>query len=443
MMNKRNVIRSRRVALPGGVHAASITVHQGVIQEIGPFDCNFDEDAGDSVIMPGLVDTHVHINEPGRTEWEGFASATRAAAAGGITTLVEMPLNSIPPTTSVAALQEKVTAAAGKCWVDVGFWGGAVPENLGQLGPLLDAGCLGFKCFLVPSGVDEFPHLKKCDLRQAMSILAGLGAVLLVHAELPEHIHCSAGSTRRYEHYLHSRPKAAENSAIKLLAQLCAETGCKIHIVHLSSAEALPVLRAARAQGLPCTVETCPHYLVFSAEDIPDGATEFKCAPPIREAGNREELWQGLREGCIDMIASDHSPCSPALKQKTAGDFFGAWGGIASLQLALPVVWTEANRRGFTIMDIMRWMATNPARLAELTGRKGAIAPGYDADFIFWNPDEEFVVEAQSLHHRHTLTPYAGRRLKGVVKKTFVRGQPVTMDGQPPGCVLKRIGDRS
>jgi allantoinase len=437
-MNESRVIRGRRVVLPDGMRTASIKIQQGRIQEIGPFDCAFDEDAGDSVIMPGLVDTHVHINEPGRTEWEGFASATRAAAAGGITTLVEMPLNSIPPTTSVPALREKVAAAAGKCWVDVGFWGGATPENLGHLGPLFHEGCLGFKCFLAPSGVDEFCNLEKCHLRQVMSTLAGLGAVLLVHAELPEHIRSSVGFSARYAHYLESRPRAAENTAIELLAALCAETGCKTHIVHLSSAEALPVLRAARAQGLPCTVETCPHYLAFSAESIPDGATEFKCAPPIREAANREELWQGLGDGSIDMIASDHSPCPPELKEKNSGDFFAAWGGIASLQLALSAVWTEASHRGFSFTDIARWMATNPARLAGLAGRKGAIAPGYDADLVFWDPSEEFTVEAQSLRHRHGLTPYAGRRLLGMIRKTYLRGQPVAVDGLPQGQVLKR-----
>jgi allantoinase len=438
-MTEKRVFRSRRVVLPDGMRAASIKVHQGKIEEIGPFDCAFDEDAGDSVLMPGLVDTHVHINEPGRTEWEGFASATRAAAAGGITTLVEMPLNSIPATTSVAAFEEKLAAAAGKCWVDIGFWGGVIPGNACEIRPLFQAGCFGFKCFLVPSGVDEFPCMIRTELSHAMSTVAETGAVLLVHAELPEHIGAGSGSPCKYENYLQSRPKASENSAIELLLALCADTGCRIHIVHLSSAEALPVLRAARAQGLPCTVETCPHYLTFSAENIPDGATEFKCAPPIRESGNREDLWYGFRDGVIDMIASDHSPCPPDLKQKNTGNFFDAWGGIASLQLALPIVWTEASRRGFSIADIVRWMATNPAKLAGMAENKGAIAAGYDADFFFWNPDEEFIVEPRSLYHRHGLTPYAGRRLRGVVQKTFVRGLTVAADGLPQGRVLKRI----
>jgi allantoinase len=437
-MTEKRVFRSRRVVLPDGVRPASIKVHRGKIEEIGPFDCAFDEDAGDSVLMPGLVDTHVHINEPGRTDWEGFASATRAAAAGGITTLVEMPLNSIPATTSVAAFEEKLAAADGKCSVDIGFWGGIIPGNAREISPLFQAGCFGFKCFLVPSGVDEFPCVAQAELPRIMATVAGIGAVLLVHAELPEHIGVGSGFPWKYENYLRSRPKAAENSAIELLLRLCADTGCRIHIVHLSSAEALPVLRSARAQGLPCTVETCPHYLTFGAENIPDGATEFKCAPPIRESCNREDLWHGLGEGVIDMIASDHSPCPPGLKQKQAGDFFNAWGGIASLQLALPIVWTEASRRGFSIADTARWMAMNPAKLAGMAGIKGAIAPGYDADFFFWDPDEEFVVEPRSLHHRHGLTPYAGRRLRGVVQKTFVRGLSVAADGPPQGRVVKR-----
>ena len=430
------IIRSRRVVLPDGIKPASIMVRDGVIQEIGPFECLPDEDAGDLVISPGLVDTHVHINEPGRTDWEGFASATRAAAAGGITTIIEMPLNSIPATTSVFALQEKIAAASGKCWIDVGFWGGVVPGNSSELKPLLRAGCFGFKCFLVPSGVDEFPCVDERELRPAMAQLASLGAPLLVHAELPEFITASAGNGRHYSNYLNSRPKAAENSAIDLLLRLSGETGCTVHIVHLSSAEALDRLRAARAGHLPVTIETCPHYVAFCSEKIPDGATEFKCAPPIREAANGEALWNGLRTGIIDMIVSDHSPCPPEMKQKTTGDFFAAWGGIASLQLGLPVMWTEASARGFSEEDVARWMAAIPAKLAGLSGRKGAIAPGCDADFVVWDPAEEFTVDPQALQHRHKLTPYAGRRLRGVVKKTFLRGRAV--GERSSGVVLKR-----
>ena len=404
---------------------------------IGSFHCLPSEDAGDWVIMPGLVDTHVHINEPGRTEWEGFSTATRAAAAGGITTIIEMPLNSVPATTSVIAFQEKVSAAQGKCWIDVGFWGGVVPGNLGQLKSLLHAGCFGFKCFLTPSGVAEFPCLSKSDLHLALIEVGSLGALLLVHAELLEFINSPTSDGRKYSTYLNSRPKIAENSAIQLLLRLSAEIGCAVHIVHLSSAEALEFLRAARSRRLPVTVETCPHYLAFRAEEIPDGATEFKCAPPIREANNCEALWEGLRDGDIDMIVTDHSPCPPQMKQKATGDFLAAWGGIGSLQLSLPVVWTEAKRRGFNEEDIARWMAAAPARLAGLSNQKGKIAPGYDADFVVWDPSEEFTVKPESLCHRHKLTPYASRRLSGVVKETYLRGQPISSARQPPGRILR------
>jgi len=430
-------IRSRRVVLPGGTQPASITIRDGVIHEVGPFEAFTNQDVGDLVIMPGLVDTHVHINEPGRTEWEGFFTATRAAAAGGITTLVEMPLNSIPATTSVAAYQQKALAAENKCWVDVGFWGGVVPGNILELKPLLDAGCFGFKCFLVPSGVDEFPCVDERQLRLAMRELASLDARLLIHAELPEFISPSAADGYKYSSYLSSRPDAAENSAIALLLRLSRETGCAIHIVHLSSATAVETLQTARGQRLPVTVETCPHYLALSADEILDGATEFKCAPPIRAQANQEALWNALRAGVIDMVVTDHSPCPPAMKQKTSGDFFAAWGGIASLQVSLPVTWTEAKARGFKEEDIARWMCTAPAKLAGLEGTKGEIAPGCDADLVVWDPAEEFTVDADSLYHRHKLTPYAGRKLCGVVKKTYLRGRLVSSADQPFGKVLR------
>lgn len=431
-------IRSRRVVLPTGIQPASIKVRDGVVQEIGPFESPAVEDVGDWVIMPGLVDTHVHINEPGRTEWEGFSTATQAAAAGGITTLIEMPLNSIPATTSAAALAEKMAAARDKCWIDVGFWGGVVPGNSGELKPLLKAGCFGFKCFLVPSGVDEFPCVGEQEVWAAAVELASLGAPLLVHAELPSFIGPPVGDGRKYSNYLDSRPKAAENSAIALMLRASAETGCAIHIVHLSSAKSVELLCKARAQRLPITVETCPHYLTFCAEEICDCATEFKCAPPIREEANREALWQALRRGVIDMIATDHSPCLPQMKQQENGDFFSAWGGISSLQISLPAVWTEASARGFRVEDIARWMAAAPARLAGLSGQKGEIAPGCDADFVIWNPEEEFTVDAASLYHRHKLTPYAGRRLRGVVKRTYLQGHPVFPGERPLGRVLRR-----
>ena len=438
-MATHQTIRSRRVVLPEGMRPASIRVRDGVIEEIGDWGALCDDDFGDLAIMPGLVDTHVHINEPGRTSWEGFRSATRAAAAGGITTLIEMPLNSIPATTSAAALELKIACATDQSWVDIGFWGGAVRGNLGELARLYDSGCFGFKCFLTPSGVDEFAHVEANELPAIMGELARLGAVLMAHAELPEFLNDAPRTGRRsYAEYLKSRPRAAENQAIELLLRVSEKTGCHVHIVHLSSAEALAPLRAARARGVPVTVETAPHYLSLHAEEIPEGATEFKCAPPIREAANREALWQGLREGLIDMIVTDHSPCPPEMKERESGDFFSSWGGVASLQLSLPVVWKEASARGFRVDSIARWMSSAPSALAGLTGRKGAIAPGCDADLVVWNPEEEFTVDAKTLLHRHPLTPYDGRRLLGVVKRTYLRGKVVSVAGRPAGAVMRR-----
>jgi allantoinase len=379
-------------------------------------------DAGDRVVMPGLVDAHVHINEPGRTEWEGFETATRAAAVGGVTTLVDMPLNSIPATTTVAALDAKLAAARGRLHVDCGFWGGVVPGNASELEPLVKAGVAGFKAFLVPSGVDEFEHVSEADLRRAMPILAGLGVPLLAHAELAAPLRPDAGDPRRYATYLSSRPSSWENQAIRLLVRLCRETGCSVHIVHLSSAQALDMLAAARRDGLPVTVETCPHYLFFGAEDVPDGRTDFKCSPPIRERENRERLWEGLGEGTIDMVVSDHSPCTPELKGLESGDFLQAWGGIASLQFRLPVVWTEARHRGFGLEDLTRWLCSRPADLAGLRARKGRIAPGQDADFVIWDPDAEVHVRPEIVRHRHAQTPYRGHRLLGRVTATMLRG---------------------
>jgi len=413
-------------------------------------------DCGEACLMPGLVDTHVHVNDPGRAEWEGFASATRAAAAGGITTLVDMPLNSTPATTTVAALAAKRAAADGVCRVDVGFWGGVVPGNVPELEGLAAAGVLGFKCFLVPSGVDDFPHVGERDLREAMPVLARLGRPLLVHAELPGPIAAAeeaarGGDPRRYATWLATRPPAAEVEAIRMVLGICAETRCPVHIVHLSAAEALPDLRAARARGLPVTVETCPHYLVFTAEEIADGATPLKCAPPIRGRANRDRLWEALRDGAIDLVASDHSPCPPALKAREAGDFMAAWGGIASLQVALSAVWSGARERGFTLADLARWMSERPARLAGLADRKGVIAPGADADLVVWEPEAEWTIEGARLHHRHPLTPYEGSRVRGIVRSTFVRGERAfdrRADGKaqdrfaaaPTGRMLERTG---
>ncbi|HYO12411.1 MAG TPA: allantoinase AllB, partial [Thermoanaerobaculia bacterium] len=350
------------------------------------------------------------------------------------------PLNSIPATTTPEALRVKVEAARGQCRVDVGFWGGVVPGNTGDLAGLWQGGVLGFKAFLVPSGVDEFEHVREADLREALTVLARLGAPLLAHAELPGPIQAATGAwdgggpagLRDYDRYLRSRPDAAEVEAVELLVRLCRETGGKVHVVHVSSVGVLPILRQARAEGLPLTAETCPHYLTFAAEEIPDGGVALKCAPPIRSRENRERLWEALREGLIDLVATDHSPSPPERKKVETGDFRGAWGGIASLQLALPAVWTEARKRGFTIADLAEWMCAGPARLAGLTGRKGAIAPGHDADLVVWDPEERFTVEPGRLHHRHKLTPYAGRTLDGVVRRTLLRGETIYDEGDFP-----------
>jgi allantoinase len=446
------IVRGRRVVTPEGERAAAIHVRGGAIAALTEFnDVSAGvaiHEAGDLVVMPGIVDTHVHINEPGRTEWEGFSSATRAAAAGGVTTLIEMPLNSIPATTSAAAFREKLAAAAGKLWVDTGFWGGVVPGNIAELRPLWEAGVFGFKCFLMPSGVPEFEHVTKEHLRGALPELAALGAPLLAHAEMPEPIEKAVAnlaknaSSRRYGTLLASRPRDAENEAIALLLRLSREFDARIHIVHLSSSDAIPVLQHARNEGAKVSVETCPHYLTFAAEEIADGATGFKCAPPIRERENREKLWEGLSNGTIDFIATDHSPCPPAMKLPEEGDFLQAWGGIASLQLSLPAVWTEASSRGYAVTQIARWLCAGPARLAGLGRKKGSIAVGCDADFVILNPDEEFRVNPVQLLHRHKVTPYAARELKGTIVTTFLRGRKVYECGEfsagPIGHTLLR-----
>ncbi len=380
-------------------------------------------DAGDNIVMPGLVDTHVHVNEPGRTNWEGFETGTRAAAAGGITTILDMPLNSVPATTTVKALEAKRAAARGKTAVNVEFIGGVVPGNTGELEGLRDTGVRAFKCFLSPSGVDEFPHVTARDLSKVFPVLARLGLPLMVHAEDPARL-LSGASSSSYSDYLASRPVEAEHSAIELLVGLMSRSRTPVHIVHLSSATSLAILRAAKARGLPLTVETCPHYLTFSAEEIPDGATEYKCAPPIRSGAEREALWQALIAGEIDLVASDHSPCPPNMK-RTHGDFFSAWGGIASLQLSLSAVWTGARSRGVPPERLSHWMSAAPARLAGLGAKKGAIAEGYDADIVVWDPDARFVVDPAKLFHRHPVTPYAGRELYGVVRATYVGGRLV------------------
>jgi allantoinase len=382
----------------------------------------------------------VHVDEPGRTEWEGFASATRAAAAGGVTTIVDMPLNCIPATTTRAALLEKVLACESQCHVDVGFWGGIVPANArdgSEIAAMLAAGALGFKAFLVPSGVDEFPAVEEADLKAAMSELARRGAVLLVHAELPGPIAAAAGAwddagavaLREYARWLQSRPPEAEVEAVELLIRLARETRCRVHVVHLATPAALPALKAARSEGLPVTVETCPHYLSFCAEEITDGAIAFKCAPPIRSRADREALWAALRNREIDLVASDHSPCLPEMKDLESGDFRTAWGGISSLQVTLPAVWSGARERGFSVTDLAAWMCAAPARLAGIADRKGSIAAGRDADLVIWEPEMRWTVQPAALQHRHKMTPYAGRTLFGVIRSTLLRGETVFHEG--------------
>jgi len=431
-MTDDQVLRSRRVLLPDGERPAAIRVAAGRIVAVEPYATRGGEDLGGLALLPGLVDTHVHVNEPGRTEWEGFATATRAAAAGGVTTIVDMPLNSVPPTIDVPALETKRRAAAGQSYVDVGFWGGAVPANLDDLGPLHDAGVFGFKSFLVPSGVDEFGHVDPAGLERAARNLPA--ARFIVHAEDPAELG-DAPPSDEYRDFLASRPPAAEDRAIAAVIEVARRTGARLHILHLSSSDALPLIAAAKHSGVPVTAETCPHYLTLAAEDVPDGATQYKCCPPIRERSNADALWAGLVGGVIDCVVSDHSPCPPALKRPETGDFSAAWGGIASLQLGLPVVWTEARRRGHRLDDVLRWMAQRPAELVGLR-RKGKLAVGYDADLVAFAPDETFVVDPWRLHHRHAVTPYAGRELTGVVHRTWLRGVPV--GDQPAGTLLAR-----
>lgn len=398
-------------------------------------------DVGAAALLPGLVDTHVHLNEPGRAEWEGFATGSAAAVAGGTTTLVDMPLNCIPVTTTRRALDLKKRAAKGRFRTDYAFWGGVVPGNEGELEGMAEAGALGFKCFLVHSGIDEFPNVTAKDLRKHMRVLAKLGLPLLVHAELDCGHGPLAGTIRSYGRYLASRPRAWEVSAIEMMARLSAASGCRVHIVHLSASDALPVIERARFDGAPLTVETCPHYLGFAAEDIPDGRTDFKCAPPIRERENADKLWKGLRDGLIDMVVSDHSPCAPQLKRLAEGDFERAWGGISSVQFALPAVWTQARKRGFTLRDVALWMSTNPARFAKLDGMKGRIALGLDADLTVFDADKEWTPAPHDVLHRHKTTPYVGRKLRGRVTRVFRGGVEIYRTGRqtpPTGRFLTR-----
>ncbi|MGW3623105.1 allantoinase AllB [Streptomyces sp. NPDC000880] len=437
------VLRSTRVITPEGTRAASVAVAAGKITAVLSYDAEVPagarlEDFGDDVVLPGLVDTHVHVNDPGRTEWEGFWTATRAAAAGGITTLLDMPLNSLPPTTTVDNLRTKQDVARPKAHVDTGFWGGAIPSNTKDLRPLYDAGVFGFKCFLSPSGVEEFPELDQDQLARSMAEIAGFGGLLIVHAEDPRHLAAAPQeSGPKYADFLASRPREAENTAIEGLIAHAGRLGARVHVLHLSSCDALPLIAAAKREGVKITVESCPHFLTLTAEEVPDGATEFKCCPPIREAENQDALWEGLADGTIDCIVSDHSPCTTDLKTP---DFASAWGGISSLQLGLPAIWTEARKRGRTLEDVVRWMSAAPAQLAGLD-QKGVIEAGRDADFAVLAPDETFTVDPAELHHRNQVTAYAGKTLHGVVRSTWLRGERIVENGtlaEPTGRLLER-----
>lgn len=430
-----------RVVTPEGIRPAAILVEGERIHAIvspGQVPASYvTRDFGEAAILPGLVDSHVHINDPGRAEWEGFETATRAAAAGGYTMLVDMPLNCLPATTTVAALQAKRATAGGKCRVDWAAWGGVVHDNQNDIGALAAAGVRGFKCFLIHPGIDGFTMVTEQQLRAALPHVARTGLPLLVHAELPGPIDQATEVLANsdwscYATYLQSRPDEAELAAIRLMLSLCREYGFRLHIVHLSTGRALQELDAARTEGLAVSVETCPHYLHLSAEAIANGATLCKCAPPIRSRANCEKLWQGLRNGTIDLVVTDHSPCTPAMKRLAEGNFRTAWGGIASLSLALPLMWTEASRRGFTLLDVARWMAAEPARLAGCT-RKGRIAAGCDADFVVFDPEHEFVVSEDSLRYRHPVSPYLGETLRGMVNATYLRGNCVFSEGEFPG----------
>jgi allantoinase len=416
------VVHATSALIDGAFREAWVGVRAGRIAEIadGPLDGPAHALAADEVLIPGIVDTHVHVNEPGSTEWEGFASATRAAAAGGVTTIIDMPLNSIPATTTVEALQAKRAVATVS--VDTGFWGGAVPQNLGALRPLHEAGVFGFKAFLAPSGVPEFDHLDAAQLERALEEIAGLGSLLIVHAEDPGVLEAHAGEGGTgYQAFVQSRPDEAEITAIERVIAGVRRTGARAHILHLSSAAALPALRAARAEGLPVSVETCPHYLTIAEEQIADGATQFKCCPPIRDDANREALWRALLDGDIDIVVTDHSPATVELKTAGAGDFQLAWGGIAGLQTGFSAVWTEAARRGIPLETVLEWMSRGPADLVGL-GHKGRIAVGADADLVAFAPEERFTVRAEHLLHKNPVSAYEGRELRGVARRVWVRG---------------------
>jgi len=436
------VIHAPRAITPDGEVARTIAVREGRIAAVEPQGVQLSgtkhmDLSDDVVLLPGLVDSHVHICEPGNTEWEGFACATRAAAAGGITTLVDMPLDSIPTTVTVPALEAKRDAACDQCFTDVGFWAGVVPVNGKERKPLVDAGVCGFKCFLVDSGSPDFPPVSTLEMEDALVVARDCGVPLLVHAESEEVVsRIETVHSRRYRDYLATRPRGSENLAVAQVIEAARRTGGHAHIVHLSSADVLRMIASAQREGVHVTAEVCPHYLTFSAEEIPDGATPFKCSPPIRETVNRDRLWKGLEQGVLDLVVSDHSPCTAAMKEMESGDFGSAWAGVTSLQLSLPAVWTQASRRGLSLTQVAVLMGERPARLAGLP-RKGRISVGCDADFCVFAPDETFEVDPAHLHHRHPVTPYAGRTLRGVVRTTLLRGDVIDSEN-PRGRLLTR-----
>lgn len=427
----------------------TICIKDGIITDLLPGIVNSPEypleDLGNLVIMPGIIDSHVHVNEPGRTEWEGFETITKAAVAGGITTLVDMPLNASPVTTTSFALQEKIAAARGKLYCNCGFWGGIVPDNLNVLEDLIESGVLGIKAFLTHSGIDDFPNVSLADLRIGMPVIAKHHVPLLAHAELDEP---HAGllefelNPSSYMAFLRSRPNSWEDRAIEMMIGLCREFNCRVHIVHLSSASSLPMIRAAKAEGLPLTVETCPHYLFFCAEDIPDGSPIFKCTPPIRERANNELLWEALKDGTIDFVVTDHSPATPELKKLDSGNLKQAWGGIAGIQFSLPVFWTGARQRGMSLLDLSNLMSTHVALFLGYGQSKGAIRKGYDADLTVWDPEKKFVVQKEDIEYRHKITPYLNQELYGSVWQTYVGGKKIVEQGNfvsfPQGKILLR-----
>jgi len=432
-------LTSRRVIVGSEVRPATLIIRGGMIDEVVPGSLEKHElpveDVGDLIVMPGLVDTHVHINEPGRTEWEGFDSATRSAAAGGITSVVDMPLNSTPVTTSADALARKIDSIAGKLWIDCGFWGGVIPSSLGDLEELVEAGVLGVKSFTIDSGLDDFPPIGETHIRHAIRILDGYRVPYLIHAELNRSDRKLPIIGTSYRSFLESRPCQWENDAIAMLIRLCQEArneeiDAHIHIVHLSSADALVPIAEAKAGGLSMTAETCPHYLTLCAEDIPDGKPLFKCCPPIRGKENQERLWKGLLDHVVDFIVSDHSPCSPELRRLDTGDIEQAWGGISSLQFGLSIIWAEAQQRGVDLIQVIDWMSTRPAQFAGLGDRKGRLAPGYDADLVVFDEGGSYCIKPEAIKYRHKVTPYEGRLVQGVVKATYVRGQKVYSGGK-------------